>query len=132
MYLFHYCKKINDFLFDEKIDKKHLQFIINKFNLQSKGVFKEYWDKNVKILSNKGLLTYNYINDLSVRFENDYIINEFESEKCIHYNFYEVDSEENYTLYENEIDSIKYILKVYDTYLSFSYESENVMDIKLF
>ena len=52
--------------------------------------------------------------------------------KCIDYNFYEVDSEENYILYENEIDSIKYILKVYDTYLSFSYESENVMDIKLF
>ena len=75
MYLFHYCKKINDFLYDEKIDKKHLQFIINKFKLQSKGDFKEYWDKNVKILANEGLLTYNYINDISVTFENNYLIN---------------------------------------------------------
>ena len=132
MYLFHYCKKINDFLYDEKIDKKHLQFIINKFKLQSKGDFKEYWDKNVKILANEGLLTYNYINDISVTFENNYLINEFESEKCIDYNFYKVDSEENYTLYENEIDSIKYILKFYETYLTFSYESENVIHIKLF
>tara|TARA_B100002051_G_C16680481_1_gene609503 strand:- start:1021 stop:1419 length:399 start_codon:yes stop_codon:yes gene_type:complete len=132
MYLFHYCKKINDFLFDEKIEKKHLQFIINKFNLQSKGEYKEYWDKNVKILANQGVLIYNYINDISVTFENDYLINEFEIEKCVHYNFYTVDSEENYTLYENEIDSVKYILKVYDTYLSFSYESEKVINIKLF
>ena len=120
MYLFHYCKKINDFLFDEKIEKKHLQFIINKFNLQSKGEYKEYWDKNVKIIANKGLLDFLYINDLSVDYKNNYLMNEFETEKCIHYNFYKVDSEENYTLYENEIDSIKYILKVYDTYLSFS------------
>ena len=132
MYLFHYCKKINDFLFDEKIEKKHLQFIINKFNLQSKGEYKEYWDKNVKILANKGLLNFSYINDLSVDYKNNYLINEFETEKCINYNFYKVDSEENYTLYENEIDSIKYILKVYDTYLSFSYESEKVINIKLF
>lgn len=132
MYLFHYCKKINDFLFDEKIEKKHLQFIINKFNLQSKGEYKEYWDKNVKILANKGLLNFSYINDLSVDYKNNYLINEFETEKCINYNFYKVDSEENYTLYENEIDSIKYILKVYDTYLSFGYESEKVINIKLF
>ena len=132
MYLFHYCKKINDFLFDEKIEKKHLQFIINKFNLQSKGEYKEYWDKNVKIIANKGILNFSYINDLSVDYKNNYLINEFETEKCINYNFYKVDSEENYTLYENEIDSIKYILKVYDTYLSFSYESEKVINIKLF
>ena len=132
MYLFHYCKKINDFLFDEKIEKKHLQFIINKFNLQSKGEYKEYWDKNVKILANKGLLNFSYINDLSVDYKNNYLINEFETEKCINYNFYKVDSEEKYILYENEIDSIKYILKVYDTYLSFSYESEKVINIKLF
>ena len=132
MYLFHYCKKINDFLFDEKIEKKHLQFIINKFNLQSKGEYKEYWDKNVKILANKGLLNFSYINDLSVNYKNNYLMNEFETEKCINYNFYKVDSEEIYTLYENETDSIKYILKVYDTYLSFGYESEKVMDIKLF
>ena len=132
MYLFHYCKKINDFLFDEKIEKKHLQFIINKFNLQSKGEYKEYWDKNVKIIAIKGLLDFLYINDLSVDYKNNYLMNEFETEKCIHYNFYKVDSEENYTLYENEIDSIKYILKVYDTYLSFSYESEKVINIKLF
>ena len=132
MYLFHYCKKINDFLFDEKIEKKHLQFIINKFNLQSKGEYKEYWDKNVKIIANKGILNFSYINDLSVDYKNNYLINEFETEKCINYNFYKVDSEENYILYENEIDSIKYILKVYDTYLSFSYESEKVINIKLF
>tara|TARA_B100001094_G_scaffold332622_1_gene405493 strand:- start:1460 stop:1858 length:399 start_codon:yes stop_codon:yes gene_type:complete len=132
MYLFHYCKKINDFLFDEKIEKKHLQFIINKFNLQSKDEYKEYWDKNVKILANQGVLIYNYINDISVYYRDDYLINEFEIEKCVHYNFYNVDSEENYTLYENEIDSVKYILKVYDTYLSFSYESEKVINIKLF
>ena len=132
MYLFHYCKKINDFLFDEKIEKKHLQFIINKFNLQSKGEYKEYWDKNVKILANKGLLNFSYINDLSVNYKNNYLMNEFETEKCINYNFYKVDSEEIYTLYENETDSIKYILKVYDTYLSFSYESEKVINIKLF
>ena len=48
MFYIYYCnKKINDFSYDIKIDTKEKNNLIQKFSLEEKGNFKEYWENNV-------------------------------------------------------------------------------------
>ena len=80
MYIFHYCKQINDYLFDEKIDSNQKQVIIDKYNLQKIGKIKVYWENNVKITSFNNDLSFEYIDDKSITYdsEKDILIEEYD------------------------------------------------------
>lgn len=130
MYIFHYCKQINDYLFDEKIDSNQKQVIIDKYNLQKIGKIKVYWENNVKITSFNNDLSFEYIDDKSITYdsEKDILIEEYESEICPNYNFYKVNIEEEFILYENKVDDIIIKMKVYDDYNTIEYHSDRNID----
>ena len=132
MYLYHYCKKINDYLFEERIPFDKKNFLIKKFRLQYNGMFKEYWDKNVRILTDGEGFRFDYITDDSVVYKGNYLINKFESKICTKYSFYNVDCEMEYRLYTATQAMVRYILKEYETYIPFEYECPNITNIKLF
>lgn len=134
MYIFHYCKKINDYLFDEKINIKLKEKIIDTYNLKEIGKIKEYWENNVKITSFNNILSYEYINDSSISYLNDknILIEEFDRELCTDYSFYNVDVEEEFLLYQNKMNELLIKLKIYDNYISIEYHSDKKIDDSIY
>ena len=61
-----------------------------------------------------------------------FLRDKFESKICTKYSFYNVDCEMEYRLYTATQGMVRYILKEYDTYLTFEYECPNITNIKLF
>ena len=122
MFTFYYCIQEGDF-FNLKIDLLKKNEIIDKYELKHKGIVKEYWENNVKILISKQKNEFNYIHDLTIEYDqhNKYLIQEYDSKPCPTYNFYKVDQEEIYQLYEAREDNIIVQLKEYDNFLTISY-----------
>ena len=58
----------------------------------------------------------------------DILIEEYESEICPNYNFYKVNIEEEFILYENKVDDIIIKMKVYDDYNTIEYHSDRNID----
>ena len=98
------------------------------FNLEEKGRNKEYWINNLYIMSDLIRINYLYRIDKSVLFDTErrLIINNYDEIECIPFNFYNVDSEEEYILYENIVDDIIIQMKDYNEYLTIEYICEEV------
>ena len=133
MYNYYFCSNINDDrqrqFYDQKININKLQYFIDKYNLICKDKVKEYWINNVNIISNNDKLTFHKIIDGTTGYDNNYLIHNYDKEICIPFNFYESHLEDEYTLYENIIESdIKIIIKKYDDYITLHYECENIIN----
>jgi len=127
MFLYHYCKKINNDTFDEKIPFSKLNDLIEKFKLKESYHIKEYWMNNVQIINKRDKLTFTYIEDLDISYDekNNFLIQEYIETPCKSFNFYETDLEDNYLLYENIINDITVYLKKYNNYLSVEFICDN-------
>ena len=125
MFIYNYCKVIEDNFYDEKISTDEKDKYITKHDLKKMGNIKEYWLNNVCIIDNDGDKSFKYIKDLSVEFVNDVLVQEIDIRDCKHFNFYESDLEYEYELYENCIKGIKYQIKDYGSFITYSYISEN-------
>jgi len=132
MYKYYYCDKINEQIFNNKINLNKLNELINKYNLICKNNTKEFWINNVMIISNNSNLTFNKIIDKEIIFDNNYLIQEYDISDCKSFNFYETNLELEYILYENIIDNIKIILKKYNDYITLEYETDNLINIDNF
>ena len=132
MYKYYYCDKINDEIFNNKININKFNDLIDKYKLVCKDKVKEYWINNVMILSNNSNLTFNKIIDKEILFNNNYLIQEFILNECKPFNFHNTDLELEYILYENIIDNIKIILKKYNDYITLEYETDNLINIDNF
>jgi hypothetical protein len=128
MYKYYYCKHINDKFYDSKININNLSSLIDKYNLELKKHIKEYWINNVQVISNKDNIEFYKISDKEIKYENNYIIQEYIIENCQPFNFNDVHSEEEYILYENTINNIKIILKKYTEYITLEFKSENLIN----
>ena len=127
MYSFHICNLIDNNIFDEKIDISLFNSYIKKYNLSNLGKRKEYWINNVEIIKNyKNIMSYNYINDINIYYENNILIRNYEIEECMPFQFHDTDSECEYDLYSSENNSITFELKKYDTYFTFEWKSNNL------
>ena len=123
MFYIYYCnKKINDFSYDIKIDTKEKNNLIQKFSLEEKGNFKEYWENNVCIIFSKDNSSFHYIEDIGYEYlpvsNKDFLIHEFKKKPCPIYNFYKVHHEEKYKKYQVEKESITIELREYKDYLT--------------
>ncbi|MBE17950.1 MAG: hypothetical protein CMH79_04225 [Nitrospinae bacterium] len=101
------------------------ELLINKYNLKKSGLTKEYWINNTKIISNQIRTTFNYINDLSVDYDNKTMVLFCKCERieCDTFIFYESDIEEEYILYEGNNNGVKIELKEYPKYFTLEYIS---------
>ena len=125
MFLFHKCIPIHDFSFNEKIDISKKNEYIQKYSLCDKGLVKEYWINNLMIESYEGNNNFYFVNDKKVYYENNYIIQDCDKIKTESFNFYKVDTEEEYLYYENKIKSGLIIMKEYNNFLTIEYHYEN-------
>ena len=134
MYKYYYCDKINDEIFNNKININKLQYLIDKYNLICKNIEKEYWINNVQILSNNNysIFSFKKIIDKKITYNGNYLIQEYISKECKSFNFHESKLENKYVLYENIIDNIKIILKKYDDFITLEYETDNLININNF
>tara|TARA_B110000003_G_C16394317_1_gene435716 strand:- start:205 stop:609 length:405 start_codon:yes stop_codon:yes gene_type:complete len=114
---YHNCHKQCDDIYCEKIPLCNLTDILNKFILSKIGQCKEYWINNVQIISYKNNLTFSYINDLSIDYKDNFIIQTFTKNECKPFNFFHTDLNDEFILYENKEKNIQ--LKEYKNYLTF-------------
>ena len=125
MFIYHKCKSINDFSYDETIPLSMKDKYINQYNLIDKGIIKEYWIMNVCIQDINNKKTFRYYNDTSIVYSNGYLIQDVDIKACIPFNFYKVDLEDTYTLYSQSINDCVLFLKEYDKYITFEIEGNN-------
>ena len=128
MYNYYFCSKIDDELYDHKLDISHLPKLINKYDLKYINHIKEYWINNVQIISDKNNIQFYKVIDKNIHFYNNYIQQEYEISNCDKFNFNKSDLEEEYILYENILDNIKIKVKKYDNFITLMYESKNNID----
>ena len=133
MFYIYYCKeKINDISNNIKIDKEEKEELIQKYSLEKKGDYKEYWENNVCITFSKNNYSFRYIED--IRFEylleskKKFLIHEFKEYPCQFYNFYKVHQEEKYQKYQVEKDGIIIELREYQDYLTLTLICDSIVD----
>ena len=128
MFLIHMCRQISENSYDSQLEKSRKNEICKTYHLENKGEYKEYWENNVCILVSENSRSFNYIEDKLISYNNDknYLLHEINIKPCIPYNFFDVHHEEKYTLYENEINNVRIQLKGYNTYLTLTFQMENI------
>ena len=121
MYVYHYCNQVNDHIFDEKINKSKINEIMKKYELILIGDIKEYWSNNVRVISRNNKLYFDNINDEDIYYDttSKFLVQKMIKKPITSYNFYNMDSEEEYILYENISNNITYQLKEYNSHLTF-------------
>lgn len=128
--MYHYmsCKKINDFMYDLRIDTSEINSIIKKHNLHYRGDFKEYNINDIQIISDKQKLTFLKIHqeDISYNEEKEYLQCTILKESIESFSFYNTDEEKSYKLYESNQKDISILIKVFKDYCLFEY----ITDIK--
>ena len=132
MYKYYYCNQIDDNFFNNKIAFDELSHLIKKYELKLISQIKEYWINNVLIISNKKDIKFFKIIDKEIKYENNYLIQEYISKNCISFNFKNVHLEDEYILYENTLNNIKIILKKYEDYITLEFETVNLINIDNF
>jgi len=132
MYNYYYCNILKDNFYENKINLNKLNIIIKKYKLIEKGFIKEYWINNILIISNKNIISFKKIIDKEIKYDNNYLIQQYEEQKCIPFNFQKCHSEDEYILYENIINNIQIQLKKYDNYITLHFISENIINIDNF
>ena len=128
MYKYYNCKLISKNLYNSKIGLDKLTYLIEKYDLRKKNSIKEYWINNIQIISDKNNVKFNKIIDKNIRYDNEYLIQEYNIDECEPFNFNEIHLEEEYVLYENIISDIKIILKKYLGYITLEFESKNLIN----
>ncbi len=122
MYIRYINTKINDVLFDVRIDKSKLQYYIHKYELKYIDRYTRYCIENIEIVSNGKSMDYKkteyeMIGEIIKKQEWDYF----------KFSFYEVDYSETYDLYK--LDNIE--LKKYDNYLTIEHHFDDIDKIKI-
>ena len=128
MYNYYYCDKLNNKFYNQKININNLPSLINKYKLINKGIIKEYWINNVKIISNKDDIKFYKVIDKNISYKNNYLIQEYDQYDMNSFNFYETHLENEYILYKNTIEDIDIFLKKYDDYITIEFCSKNLIN----
>ena len=116
---------LGDNIYDIKLKgvKKEL---IKKYNLVEKGAMKEYWLNNVLVTNNQQRLDYKYVIDNKIEYIKDknILIQDYQEEECIPFQFYNTDIEEEFFYYQNSIDGVEINLREYNDYSVLFFRTE--------
>tara|TARA_Y100001936_G_scaffold244592_1_gene285222 strand:+ start:1739 stop:2218 length:480 start_codon:yes stop_codon:yes gene_type:complete len=129
MFIIYICSdRTTEGTYTIRNDKKHMNRFIKYYSLISKGEYKELWENNINIILSKHERTFSSITDIDYSFhkEKNYFIQEVESKECKPYNFYKVDQEDIYHLYETTIKNTIIKLKDYKDYFTLSFVCDTI------
>ena len=127
MFVFHTCFQIDEKTFHEDIPLEKLQELIKKFTLTRIGKVKEYWINNVFIKYTENIISYQYVEDISISYDkkNNVLIQELETTSCKPFNFFNVDLEDEYIQYGHKIENVSIFLKKYKNHLTLEFSCDN-------
>ena len=124
MFLFYYCIPMNDFSFDEKINLDKKNQLIELFSLINKGLIKEYWLNHIQIINHN----FYSVNDISYEYKERFLIYSFKKDKLSNFQFFHVDTEYEYNLYENIHNDVTIRLKIFKNYITLEFENDSLND----
>ena len=128
--MYHYmsCKKINDFMYDVRINSSEINNIIKKYNLHYSGYFKEYNINDIQIISDSQKLSFYKIHQEMISYNEKENILQYKSlkEPIQSFSFYNTHEENSFKLYETKQENIHIILKIFKEHCLFEY----ITDIK--
>ena len=128
-----YDSNINNEIYNIKLSNNyHKPLLIKKYNLINISKIKEYWLNNVLVTSDKIKQHFEYIIDINISYnkDNNHIFHEYETKSCENFQFYEVDIEEEYSLYTNKINGVEIILKEYYDYCTLTFKTDELNNYK--
>ena len=132
MFIIYICSdRTTEGTYTIRNDKKNMNRFIKDYSLISKGEYKEIWENNINIILSKHERTFSSITDIDYSFhkEKNYFIQEVESKECKPYNFYKVDQEYIYHLYETTIKNTIIKLKDYKDYFTLSFVCDTIDEV---
>ena len=122
MVMYHKCTKVNEFSYDGRLPLQDKQDYLKTYSLQKMGLCKEYSLGDIIIRHINHRLIYEMQNDISISYQDGYMIQDVTKTRIIPFSFYEVDYEEEYVLYQSTIDDIIHSLKDYKDYITYEFE----------
>jgi hypothetical protein len=129
MYLIYPCKKENENIFNIKIDLKLKENILKKFKFKYCGKIKDYYKNNYYISSTSTNISFFKIKETNSYFKNSFLFIEYIKEEQNPFNFYKVDYDEEYHLYESKKGNINILLKEFNRYLELEFITEDLKNI---
>ena len=133
MYILSICNaQLSENVYDIRLELSKKNELCDQYKLQNKGEHKEYWENNVCIVVSEKKSTFDYIEDLTISYnmEKNHLYQETNTRPCIPYNFYNVDNEEIYTLYENESEKRTVQVKEFSTYLTLTFKADKLKHLE--
>lgn len=120
MYQYDLCCSLSDGFYDLQQPLSKLTFYKHRWNLESKGMYKDYWIQTVWIQACSNQLTFHEIQDLSVNYKDGWIHHEYERIQIPSFSFYQTDTEESYERFTASQDTKTIDIKKYSDYFTFS------------
>ena len=126
MYSILPCEKIQNNIFNLKKDLSLKNKYLEQYNLLNKGLYKIYYKNNYIIKSSEELIKYFKIIEKNNYFEDNHLFLEYDTEEKEPFNFFDVDNEEEYILYENKIDEVNIQLKEFKNYCEIEFITKDL------
>ena len=130
MFSIYFCKSLNDNFYDLKYNLSELQSYIKKYNLKEKYSQKCYYKNNILIEANEENISFFKIIEKEIIFKDNYLISEYDKINYEKFSFYDVDYEEEYQLYENNIKNVLIKCKKFTDYFEIEFLSDDLNCIK--
>ena len=130
MFSIYFCKSLNDNFYDLKYNLSELQSYIKKYNLKEKYSQKCYYKNNILIEATEENISFFKIIEKEIIFKDNYLISEYDKINYEKFSFYDVDYEEEYQLYENNIKNVLIKCKKFTDYFEIEFLSDDLNCIK--
>ena len=126
MYSILPCEKIQNNIFNLKKDLSLKNKYLEQYNLLNKGLYKIYYKNNYIIKSSEELIKYFKIIEKDNYYEDNHLFLEYDTEEKESFNFFDVDNEEEYILYENKIDEVNIQFKEFKNYCEIEFITKDL------
>ena len=130
MFSIYFCKSLNNNFYDLKYNLSGLQNYVKKYNLKDKYLQKCYYKNNILIEADEKNIFFFKIIDKQISFKDNYLISEYDKINYDKFSFYNVDYEEEYQLYENNIKNVLIKCKKFKDYFEIQFLSDDLNCIK--
>lgn len=124
--IFTIQNKLDNNLFNIKINLNEIDNIIKKYNLTFINKIKIFHKNNINIISDKNNIVFKKIIDKDIFKENNFIIYNFHSEIINPFSFYDCDFEEEFILYKNSENNVDIELKIFNEHCELEFTTDNL------
>ena len=126
MYSILPCEKMQNNIFNLKKDLSLKNKYLEQYKLLNKGLYKIYYKNNYIIKSSGKSIKYFKIIEKDNYYEDNHLFLEYDTEEKESFNFFDVDNEEEYILYENTIDDVNILFKEFKNYCEIEFITKDL------